>query len=242
MRTPISDLRTAEPRAGLIASAVPFTTWPAEAVRRLAKAALVATYARGSVILARGEPVESLVLFVEGAAHAGATSRSGRRQTFALQEPGEIYGLIPLVDAGVMTNDIVAGEPSTVLLIPIAAVRAELARDATLWQAVARELARRSRGQIELITRKLLDSPRAQLAHHLLSLATQSGEVQDGAIVIRLRITQERLGEMLAVTRQTATALVREFAAGGLIEWRYGRALVKDLEGLRRIAEQGADG
>jgi CRP-like cAMP-binding protein len=242
MRTTLTHLRTTDARAGLIGAAVPFDAWPADAVGRVAQAARARTFSRGAVMLARGAPVESLVLLVSGAAHAGATGRSGRRQTFALEEPGQVYGIIPLVDGGAMTNDIVAGEPSVALLLPVAAIRAELDRAPALWKPLARELAKRSRGQIALITRKLLDSPRAQLAHHLLALADESGVVKDGAVVIRLRITQERLGEMLAVSRQTATVLVREFVADGLIDWRYGRAILKDIDGLRRVAEQGMAG
>jgi len=232
-----ADVQT---RFGLIASVIPFVSWPVEVVDRLARATRVCAYPRGAIVMARGDAVDSLVLVADGAVHASATSRSGRRHTFAIDEHGRVYGLIALLDGGIMTNDVIAAEPCTVLAIPFEAIREELARDARLWESLALELARRSRGQIALITRKLLDAPRAQLAHHLASLASASGEVKDGAIVIRPRLTHERLGEMLGVSRQTATALVRELAAEGVIQWRYGRALVIDLERLRRIAEEGA--
>jgi Mn-dependent DtxR family transcriptional regulator len=45
------------------------------------------------------------------------------------------------------------------------------------------------------------------------------------------------MAELLGVSRQWATGLVRDMCRSGLVRWRYGRVTVLDLEGLRAIAE-----
>jgi DNA-binding FadR family transcriptional regulator len=77
----------------------------------------------------------------------------------------------------------------------------------------------------------------------LISLAATSGiRSAAGTVVIGLRLPQERLGEMLGVSRQTATGLVRELVDDGLVHWRYGRVTLLDLPRLQAIAAEGGEG
>lgn len=242
MSTSPSGLQDPAVRAAAIASTAPFNSWPEPAVHRLARSSHVVKIARGATVVAAGEALESIVLVADGVVQASASAVTGRRFTFTLARPARVYGLIGLVDGNAMTTDIVAVESTEALHIPAIAIREELVRDPTLWKSVAIELATRSRSYIDAFTRQLFDSPRARLARLLVTMAAKSGEVEGARIMIRLRLTQEHLGEMLGVSRQTTTALIREMTAAGLIEWRYGRAIVIDLKTLREIAEGGIGG
>ena len=236
MSSAASRLNSVSARAEAIALTVPFDRWPAQAVHRLAESSRVASYSRGEQILERAAFPESVVLIADGAVQASSTDNGGRRFTFRLYNPGRAYGLIALVDGKGMTNDIVAADSVAVLYVPYAAIRTELQRDPRLWEGLALELASRARKYVDDFNQHVFQSPRTRLARLLISLAENGGETEGTTIVIRFRMTQERLGEMLGVTRQTATALVRTMAAEGLIEWRYGRAAVLDLPRLRDMA------
>ena len=58
---------------------------------------------------------------------------------------------------------------------------------------------------------------------------------------IELRLPQERLAELLGTSRQWATSLVRELSKAGLVEWRYGRVTVLDVQALRQLAGRGIE-
>jgi CRP-like cAMP-binding protein len=66
-------------------------------------------------------------------------------------------------------------------------------------------------------------------------LAQAEGETAPEGVAIRLRLSQARLGELVGVTRQTAMQLVHDLEARGLVAWRYGRAVVRDLPGLQAL-------
>jgi hypothetical protein len=88
----------------------------------------------------------------------------------------------------------------------------------------------------------VLDSPQVRAASLLMGLLAQTGKDGiGGAVTIDVRLSQERLADMLGVSRQWATAVVRELARAGIVEWRYGRVTVLDVQALRSLAAQGAD-
>jgi CRP-like cAMP-binding protein len=169
---------------------------------------------------------------------------NGRGVVFTIHPPRErIHGIASLVDDEVIPHDVTADEPATVLAIPIAAIRAEMESSPALWESVAKELTARFRAFIEEVRVFLLKPLRPRLAGLLLSL-TAPGCTRStaGPVAIGLHLPQERLGEMLGVSRQTATGLVRELVDDGLVHWRYGRVTLLDLPRLQAIAAEGGEG
>ena len=234
----------ADARSRAIADVAPFSGWPADAVQRLAAATRVRRYRRGHRIVSRGDWIDAVHLVVEGSTSVGLTDPNGRAVVFTIHPPRErIHGIGSLVDGVAMPNDVTADEPATVLAIPIAAVRGELARAPVLWESVAIEVTARARAFVDEVRALLLRPLRPRLVGLLLWLATSSGTRSDrGTVANGPRLPQERLGEMLGVSRQTVTGLVRELAGDGLVHWRYGRVTLLDLERLQAIAAEGAQG
>lgn len=235
-----------EARARAIAAVAPFTAWPLDAVRRVAEASRVRAYRRGDNIVSRGDRPDAVFLVVEGNASVGLTAATGRSVVFTIHPPRErIHGIATLVDGGAMPHDVTADDRALVLAIPIAAVRSELARAPALWESVAREVTVRARAFVEEARSLLLEPLRPRLASLLLALAASSGlRTESGSVVIALRVPQERLGEMLGVSRQTATALVGDLVRDGLVQWRYGRVTLLDparLQLVHAAAEPGHD-
>jgi CRP/FNR family transcriptional regulator, cyclic AMP receptor protein len=244
MSTRVTRWTDVEERARAISSVAPFTAWPAQALRRLAEASAVERHRRGAAILSRGAHLDSVVVVVEGHVQIALSSPDGRGVVFVIARPlAGVFGLGSVVGGFVMANDVVADEPTTSVAIPIAAVRAELARTPALWESIAAEIAARAHYAIEQLTIVLFKPLRARLARLLVALAASNGaQREDGAVSIDLRLPQERVGDMLGVSRQTAAALVRELVREGLVQWRYGRATLLDAPRLRELASHEFDG
>ncbi len=213
--------------------------WPRPAIERLAHAARVVAYARDSTLVADGHRVDALILVLQGAVQASVTASYGRRVTFKVGTAGAIFGMASLVDDVPMQHELIALSALTTLAIPHAAARLELAAAPALWESIAREATARGRLFMGELRQFVFDNPRQRMAVVLLALAHGSAKAGEGPIPLAVRLPQERLAEMLGVSRQWATTLVREMTEAGLVEWRYGRVTVLDRPGLRAIAEQG---
>jgi CRP/FNR family cyclic AMP-dependent transcriptional regulator len=234
-----TSLQNLDNRRQAIASVAPFTGWPEAALLRLARSSQVSRHAVGAALAVAGPAAGSLTLVVRGAVQASITDAGGRRITFKVGSGPGVYGMLPMLDGREMPSDLIAIEPVVALAIPYAAVRAELALAPELWESIALEAGARARTYTRQMKRFLFDSPRLRMAALLASLAQEHARDDAGAVVIGLRIPQARLAELLGISRQWTTELVREMTRARLIEWRYGRVTIIDLDGLRAIASEG---
>ena len=221
-----------------ILAAKPIDTWPAEALRRLAAAARVRRYRRGARLVSGGETLQAALLIASGDVEVSFSSAEGRQFTYALGVSGAIFGLLPLLDGRGMPHDLNALDAVTVVLIPFDAIRAELAARPALWESLALDMAWRFRNLFDIVHGHVLDPAPVRLANVLVRLAQTEGEAVPQGVAIRVRLSQARLGELVGVTRQTAMQLVHALEARGLVAWRYGRAVVRDLPGLQALGSK----
>jgi CRP-like cAMP-binding protein len=226
-----------EQLAGGIGRFAPFKSWPMPALLRLARAGSVSSHRPGAVLIAYSRPQEVLSIVLEGASQVTITDAGGRRVTFLYDGSTMVYGLAPLYDGEPMLHDLLAVDPVVLLRIPFAAVRTELAAAPALWESVGLEMCARYRRSAKQMTRFVFDAPRVHMAALLVGLAGK-GASGDGPISIDMRLPQEKLAEMLAISRQWATQLIREMVREGLLQWRYGRVTLLDLPRLRALAGQ----
>jgi CRP-like cAMP-binding protein len=244
-REPLPNAAEADPgdlpwRADAIGRAPVFRSWPAPARLRLARAATVATHAPGALVVEAGPTTGALTVIVDGTAVACVTGAEGRRVTFMIASAASVHGLVPFVDGREMHNDVIALDTVRVIRIPHDAVRAELQAAPVLWESVAIDLADRAWRITADVKRFVFDQPRVHLAVLLTGLAGSPGADPAGQPVqIEQRMSQELIAEMLGISRQWASTLVRDLVADGVLRWRYGRVTVLDFERLRELAGQG---
>lgn len=239
MRPPSVSTAGPNVHAPALAKVPAFAAWPAPALKRLVRSSSVATYLRGEIIHAGGSEVAAATLVVDGAVQSCASAPGGRRVTFEITTRGSLHGLLSLIDGRPALNDLIAIDATTTLAVPFDAIRAELKHSPALWQTMAHEAGECSRRCAEQTKQFLFDPPRVRMAAVLLDLGRAEDATANRPAVAGVRLSQERLAEMLGVSRQWATSLVREMTAAGLIEWRYGRVTLLDPAALRGIARQG---
>jgi len=209
---------------------------------RLAAASSVSSHRSGTHLIVIGQHCDTITVPAEGTVLSSVSSPGGRRIVFKFDDSSYAYGLAALVDGLALPHDLVAEGQVTVIRIPHATVRGELARTPALWESIAVEINRRGRGVNMQMQQFAFDAPRVRAASLLLGMMAQSGKgTEPGPVAIELRLSQERLAELLGISRQWATALVRELSKAGLVEWRYGRATVLDVQALRSLAARGVD-
>jgi CRP/FNR family cyclic AMP-dependent transcriptional regulator len=168
-----------------------------------------------------------------------AITASGRELIVALVEAPEWFGEIALFDGGVRTHDAWADVTSTVLHLPLRHLTRILARDPGAWQHLGRLLVRKLRVAFSLLEDMALEPPRVRLARCLINLFEGYGQ-RKAEPPYRVRVSQERLGMMLSLTRQTVNQLLRQMEQEAIIQCQRGEVRILDPGRLREAAQTSA--
>lgn len=189
----------------------------------------------GEVLFARGDAPDGLYGLVDGRMEIGAVDAEGRAAVLAVVEPGTWFGEIAVFDGRPRTHDATALERSQLLHLPQAALLEFLRDTPACWRELALLLTEKLRLTFMVAEDwALLPAPR-RLAARLLMIAEGYGGA--GRRQTEIRLSQEQLAAMLALSRQTANQLLKRLEARGIVALRPGRLTILDLEGLRQAAE-----
>ena len=112
---------------------------------RVAASAVTARYLRGDLVFAEADPPDRLCVVAAGRIAIAKRSVDGRESMVALMERGDVFGEMGLFDGGVRSAEARALEPSELVELPYAPLKAVYeARPDLLW-GVVRLLAGRLR-------------------------------------------------------------------------------------------------
>lgn len=226
-----------ETRLAALRAATVLSSWPESVLTVLAEKSRLEAVPANVTLQPIGHVIRSVHVLVSGLTQTGAADSQGRRVALKLHRPGEVHGLfLWATQERKLRHDMVTLEPSTVLVIPIEVLDEVSAAEPSLWRAVAVESSRRLITALEIAMSFGLEPPRVRFARHIL----EQWECIAGcstSVAPQVHISQQVMAELLGVSRQTVTALVRDFEEQGRLRWRYGRITVLDLDGLREAAK-----
>jgi CRP/FNR family transcriptional regulator, cyclic AMP receptor protein len=194
--------------------------------------------ASGETVFHRGDASDGIYCVLSGAVCFGAIAASGRASIVALAEAPQWFGEVALFDGGARTHDAWADISSTLLHLPLRHLTKILADDPARWRQLGRLLVRKLRIALSLLEDMALEPPRVRLARCLIHLLEGYG-ARKAAPSCHVRVSQERLGMMLSLSRQTVNELLRHLEQEAIIQCQRGGVRVLDVERLRE-AGQGA--
>ncbi len=184
---------------------------------------------RGDVIFTEGAVPEHLYVVEDGRIAIASKSDDGRESVFALMERGELFGEMGLLDGLGRSAEARALEPSQIIEIPYAPVRAAFeARPELLWGVVALLAARLRSMDSQLADSVFLDVT-GRTAKRLLDLAADQDE-------FLLPITQEELAGMVGASRERVNKAIASFVRLGWIDQSDRRYRILDREQITRRA------
>ena len=193
----------------------------------------------GETVFHRGDASDGIYCVLSGAVCFGAIAPSGRGSIVALAEAPQWFGEVALFDGGARTHDAWADTSSTLLHLPLRHLTKILAEDPTRWQQLGRLLVRKLRIALSLHEDMALEPPRVRLARCLIHLLEGYG-ARKAAPSCSARVSQERLGMMLSLSRQTVNELLRHMEEEGIIQCQRGGVWVHDAGRLREAARGAA--
>jgi CRP/FNR family cyclic AMP-dependent transcriptional regulator len=184
---------------------------------------------RGHVLFTEGDDAVDLFVVRSGRVAIGRRSPDGRESLVALMEEGDLFGEMPLFDDGPRSASARALEPSELLQIPYAPVKAALDdRPELLWDVVGL-LAGRLRSTDSALADAVFLDVTGRTAKRLLELAGDAEEFQ-------LPITQEELAGLVGASRERVNKSIAAFIRLGWIEQFDRRYRIAQRERLEQRA------
>lgn len=184
---------------------------------------------RGDIVFAEGAEPQHLYVVEDGRIAIASRSDDGRESVFALMERGSLFGEMGLLDGLNRSAEARALEPSQVVEIPYAPVRAAFEeRPALLWGVVALLAGRLRSMDAQLADSVFLDVT-GRTAKRLLDLAADEDEFQ-------LPITQEELAGMVGASRERVNKAIASFVRLGWIDQADRQYRILDRAQLSRRA------
>lgn len=155
---------------------------------------------------------------------------------FNIMGPGDLFGEIAAFDGKSRSATVTALEICQLAVIDHRDFEDFLSRHPKVMRKLLAVLARRVRALSERVEdRAFLDVP-ARLAKCLVGLSESYGKDAAEGRVIQLRLSQQELGELVDATRESVNKLLRTWKKDGLAIHRVDSIVLKDLNGLRKLA------
>ncbi|KAF1046984.1 Crp/Fnr family transcriptional regulator [Xylophilus sp.] len=208
----------------------------ARAAPALCDAGWLQTWPDGALVVAQGAPCDDVQVVLSGTVEMGVARADGSRVVISYIQPQEIIGIIGAIDGRGSLHDHRAHGTTTLFHIPREALLAQLTADPALLFGTFALICARARLLYDGIEKMVLSTLRARLAGRLQWLAATHGRETPEGTELTIRLSQEDLASMLATSRQSVNKELRRLAAEEVIDIRYSRVVVRDMERLRRIS------
>lgn len=202
-------------------------------VEALGRRAPMRTVPAGTVFYTPDDAGEVLFILKVGRVRLYRLSPDGKAFTMALVESGAIFGEMAILGQGMHEGYAESLAPCVLCLMSREDVKTLLLGDPRIALRITEALGRR---MLEA-EQRLADFALKALPQRLATLLAGLAERQPPRLFRpgqrEVALTHEQLADLAGTHRETATKVLNELRAAGLIELRRGRVLVRDVAALR---------
>ena len=185
---------------------------------------------RGRVFFTPGETGEVLFILKSGRVNLYRMTPEGKKLVIATIEPGTVFGEMSLIGQGMFDSFAEAAEDCTLCVMSRVDVERLLRDHPAVSVRLLELLARRLQETQERLADVAYKSVPARIAATLLRLSS------DGEAPVHL--SHQDIAEMVGTYRETATRILNELRAEGMIELKRMRIVVLDADALDAVAEE----
>jgi CRP/FNR family transcriptional regulator, cyclic AMP receptor protein len=195
----------------------------------------VARYPRRTILFRKGDPGANMMVVLHGRVKVCTHSEDGKELVLNLFSPGEVFGEIALLDGADRTADAVALDDCELLVLErrdfIPFLRSHPDAALRLLEVLCQKLRQTS----QLLEEALFLEGPSRLAKRLVHLAEAFGRPVTDGVRIELQLSQQQLGNMVGMSRESMNKHLRQWREADLIRIQDGHYVVTDLEALRRM-------
>jgi CRP/FNR family cyclic AMP-dependent transcriptional regulator len=181
-------------------------------------------YARGSLILATGDPTDSLYILISGRIKVFMSDLDGKEVILSILGPNEFFGEMGLIDNNPRSANVVALEPCELICISEPDFKRCLADNFDMAMTVMRGLVKRLREADNQIGSLALMDVFGRVARLLLETA----EVIDGEKVVTKKLSKQDIARMIGASREMVSRVMKHLQEAGYIEVRADTIVIRE--------------
>jgi len=187
---------------------------------------------KGQTVLAAGEPVQGWYAVLSGLVKLQTEAADGRRSAFIGVPDGEWFGEGSVLKSEPRRYAVVALRDSWLMCLPRDVFTELQQGNLRFNQYLVQHLNMRLGQAMTLIEASRIRAPEHRVALYLSRLFWRSTR--------RLYLTQEELGTLVGLSRQTVNRVLRQLAERGIVSSDLGRVAILDDAALGRYLEETA--
>jgi CRP-like cAMP-binding protein len=195
---------------------------------------------KGSSLYTCGSPPDALFCVERGLVRLSVTAANGREAVLSVLEPGQWFGELSVFSNAARVHNASAVVDSELLVLSAADFHDIVDGNPAFLLDFLRLVCNRYKSVLHRIDAIILFPLPVRLARFLVAeMETQLAASREGEPVLRL--SQENLGQMLGVARQSVNRQLKEWETQGVLRLEYGRIVVSDQVALYHLAEAVGD-
>lgn len=192
--------------------------------------------AKKEILFACGSPPEALYCVDRGMVRLCVTSADGREAVLGLVTPGHWFGEASVFSGQARAHDAFAVVQSELLVLPAQALHLVVDDRPDFLLQFLRLMGLRYKLTLERMDSAVLQSLPIRLARKLLEQCALESRSACPPSTAQLDVSQESLGHMLGVSRQSVNKVLKQWESQGLVQVSYRNLLVRDLGQLESLA------
>jgi CRP-like cAMP-binding protein len=222
-------------KRALLAEHPLFGQLSAEELERLVAYMRLVRHPARTVLFRKGDPGTYMIVVVRGRIKVCTHSEDGKELVLNLINPGEVVGEIALLDGSDRTADAVTLTDSDLLILERRDFIPFLQRHPDACMKLFAVLCERLRRTSELLEEALFLEGSSRLAKRLVHLAEIFGKPVPGGVKIDISLSQQQLGNMVGMTRESMNKQLKQWRQDGLVRTEDGHYVLTDLDALREM-------
>ncbi len=191
---------------------------------------------KGRLLYLPGDDSEAVFFLASGRVKISRLSDHGKELILEIVEPGGSFGEAGALDD--RTRETVAEvlEPSAIFAVPAKLFRATLKRNPALLMKLTKSMGRRQQRLEKRLMDVVYKNAPQRLADLLLELSESYGVRDSRGILLRIKLSQSALGNLLGVSREIVNHTFSGLKRSGVIAVTEGRVIIQNPKALAELA------
>ncbi len=207
-----------------------------EAMERANQISVMTELKRRTPVYLPGDPADKVYLLKRGVVKIATLTEEGKEIVLAFLHPGDVFGELAVVDPSPRDHYAEVHEDALICIFSRNDFLELMKSFPDLGFRVTKLLGLRVRRLSNRVENLLFKSAHARVAQTLLDLAEEYGVKDAGGILLTLKLSQQELGSLVGLSRESVNLCLSDFKKQGLVE-ASGRSLrlldPEKLAGLR---------
>jgi CRP/FNR family transcriptional regulator, cyclic AMP receptor protein len=170
-------------------------------------------FPKGRMIVAEGEPSQSLYILLSGRAKVQRSDSEGKEVILAVLGPGEFFGEMSLIDDAPRSASVITLESCDFMAINKDGFKAMMTQSTEMCMQIMKGLVKRLRGADQKIETLALLDVYGRVARVLLDFS----ENVDGVRIVKGRLPRQEIAKMIGASREMVSRVMKGLETDGFI-------------------------